>query len=166
MKMSPYLRLVTRAGLLVALAILGIANVPQARADTMTLLADTTMVTGTQSAVFSFTAPSAGTITATLQNLNWQKPLSSLTFSATSGANIMSSWDATGSKVETFQVTGGNYFAHILATTADAMDVGLYSLNLSFSAQSPVPLPASSWMLVAGIFGMFLFSRARRSLGL
>jgi hypothetical protein len=77
----------------------------------------------------------------------------------------MSSWDATGSKVETFQVTGGNYFAHILATTADAMDVGLYSLNLSFSANA-VPLPASSWLLVTAIFGMFLFSRARRSLGL
>jgi hypothetical protein len=166
MKMSPHLHraVITRAGLLVALAILGIANVPQARADTMTLLADTTMVTGTQSAVFSFTAPSTGTITANLQNLNWQKPLSSLTFSATSGADVMSSWDATGSQVETFQVTGGNYFAHIMATTADAMDVGLYSLNLTFTPS--VPLPASSWLLVTGIFGMFLFSRARRSLGL
>jgi hypothetical protein len=166
MKMSPYLRLVTRAGLLVALAILGIAHVPQARADTM-LLSDTTMVTGTQSAVFSFTAPGAGTITANLQNLNWQVPLSALSFSATSGSDVMSSWDASNSKVETFQVTAGNYFAHILATTGAPSDVGLYSLNLSFSgATSPVPLPASSWMLVAGIFGMFLFSRARRSLGL
>jgi hypothetical protein len=166
MKMSRYLRLMPRAGVLVALAIICMTPVTQARADMM-LLADTTMVTGTQSAVFSFTAPSAGTITATLDNLNWQKPLSALSFSATSGTNVMSSWDATGSMVETFQVTGGNYFAHIMATTADAMDVGLYSLNLSFAGgTSPVPLPASSWMLVAGIFGMFLFSRARRSLGL
>lgn len=165
MKMSPHLhRIATRAGLLVVLAILGMAHVPQARAD-MVLLADTTMVTGTQSAVFSFTAPSAGTITANLQNLNWQIPLSSLTFSATSGPNVMSSWDATVSKVETFQVTAGNYFAHILATTGASDDVGLYSLNLSFTP-SAVPLPASSWLLVTGIFGMFLFSRTRRSLGL
>jgi hypothetical protein len=140
------------------------AHVPQARADMM-LLADTTMVTGTQSAVFSFTAPTSGTVTATLQNLDWQKPLSSLTFSATSGPNVLSSWDATGSRVETFQVTAGNYFAHILATTADAMDVGLYSLNLSFSP-SAVPLPASGLLLVTGIFGLFVFSRTRRAQGL
>jgi hypothetical protein len=164
MKMSRYLRLMPRAGVLVALAIICMTPVTPARAGMM-LLADTTMVTGTQSAVFSFTAPSAGTITATLDNLNWQKPLSALSFAATSGTNVMSSWDATGSMVETFQVTGGNYFAHIMATTADAMDVGLYSLNLSFSANA-VPLPASSWMLMTGILGMFLFSRARRSLGL
>jgi hypothetical protein len=139
-------------------------HVTQARAETMTLLADTTMVTGTQSAVFSFTAPSAGTITATLDNLNWQKPLSSLSFMASSGTNVVSTWSANGSMVETFQVGAGNYFAHILATTADTMDVGLYSLNLAFSP-SAVPLPASSLLLVMALFGMFVVSRARRSLG-
>jgi hypothetical protein len=124
MKMSRFLRLIPRAGLLVALLSLCMTHVTQARAETMTLLADTTMVTGTQSAVFSFTAPSSGTVTATLDNLNWQKPLSSLSFMASSGTNVMSSWMATDSKVETFQVTAGNYFAHILATTADNLDVG------------------------------------------
>jgi len=164
MKISRYLRLIPRAVLLVALAALCMTHVTQARAETMTLLADTTMVTGTQSAVFSFTAPSAGTITATLDNLNWQKPLSSLSFMASSGTNVVSTWSATGSMVETFQVGAGNYFAHILATTADTMDVGLYSLNLSFSP-SAVPLPASSLLLVMGLFGMFVVSRARHSLG-
>jgi hypothetical protein len=164
MKMSRYRGLIPRAGLLVALAALCMTYVPQVRAETMTLLADTTMVTGTQSAVFSFTAPSSGTVTATLDNLNWQKPLSSLSFQATSGSNVMSTWSANGSMVETFQVGAGNYFAHILASTADTWDVGLYSLNLSFSP-SAVPLPASSLLLVIGIFGMFVLSRARRSLG-
>jgi hypothetical protein len=164
MKMSRYLGLIPRAGLLVALAALLVAHVPQARAETMTLLADTTMVTGTQSAVYSFTAPSAGTITATLDNLNWQKPLSSLSFMASSGTNVMSTWSETGSMVESFQVGAGNYFAHILATTADKWDVGLYSVNLSFS-QNAVPLPASSLLLLTGIFGLFLVSRNRRSLG-
>jgi hypothetical protein len=164
MKMSRHQRLIPRAGLLLALAALCMTHVTQARAETMTLLADTTMVTGTQSAVFSFTAPSAGTITATLDNLNWQKPLSSLSFMASSGTNVVSTWSANGSMVETFQVGAGNYFAHILATTADTMDVGLYSLNLAFSP-SAVPLPASSLLLVMALFGMFVMSRARRSLG-
>jgi hypothetical protein len=139
-------------------------HVTQARAETMTLLADTTMVTGTQSAVYSFTTPSAGTITATLENLNWQKPLNSLSFMASSGTNVVSTWSASGSMVETFQIGAGNYFAHILATTADPWDVGLYSLNLSF-ATNAVPLPASSLLLLTGIFGLFLVSRNRRSLG-
>jgi hypothetical protein len=51
-----------------------------------------------------------------------------------------------------------------MATTADSMDVGLYSLNLSFTP-SAVPLPASSLLLLTGIFGLFLVSRNRRSLG-
>jgi hypothetical protein len=149
--------------MLALVAALGMAHMPQARADIM-LLADTTMVTGTQSAVFSFTAPSDGYVTANLQNLNWQKPLSALGFQATSGSSVLSSWSGSNSKVETFQVTAGNYFAHIMATTADSMDVGLYSLNLSFTP-SAVPLPASSLLLLTGIFGLFLVSRNRRSLG-
>jgi len=140
------------------------AQAPQARADMM-LLANTTMVTGTQSSVMSFSAPTEGYVTATLQNLNWQKPLSALSFQATSGADVLSSWSGPdASKTETFKVTAGNYFAHIVATTADEFDVGLYSLNLSFTP-SAVPLPASSLLLLTGIFGLFLVSRNRRSLG-
>jgi hypothetical protein len=164
MKLSHYLKFLPRAALLALVATLGMAHIPQAHADMM-LLADTTMVTGTQSAVFSFTAPADGYVTATLQNLNWQKPLSALSFQATSGTSVMASWAGPDSKSQTFQVTGGNYFAHIVATTADAFDVGLYSLNLSFSPNA-VPLPASSLLLLTGIFSLFLVSRNRRSFGL
>ena len=146
------------------LAALGIAQAPHARADMM-LLSNTTMVTGTQSSVMSFSAPGDGYITATLQNLPWQKSLDALSFQATSGADVLSSWsgkDAT--KTETFQVTAGNYFAHIVATTADEFDVGLYSLSLTFTPNA-VPLPASSLLLLTGIFGLFLVSRNRRSFG-
>src|SRR4051812_33601471 len=80
----------SRAAMLVVLAALGMAQAPQARADMM-LLANTTMVTGTQSSVMSFSAPSDGYVTATLQNLNWQKKLSALSFQATSGADVLSS---------------------------------------------------------------------------
>jgi hypothetical protein len=150
---------------LAALAAFGMAKAPEARADMM-LLSNTTMVTGTQTAVLSFTAPSDGYVTATLKNLDWQQKLSSLGFQATSGLNVLESWTSSAdSKTETFKVTAGNYFAHILATTPDKMEVGLYSLNLSFSP-SAVPLPASSVLLLTGIFGLFLVSRHRRSLGL
>jgi len=157
-------KLLPRAGVLALLAALGMAQAPQARADMM-LLSNTTMVTGTQSSVMSFSAPGDGYITATLQNLPWQKSLDALSFQATSGADVLSSWsgkDAT--KTETFQVTAGNYFAHIVATTADEFDVGLYSLSLTFTPNA-VPLPASSLLLLTGIFGLFLVSRNRRSFG-
>src|SRR3954462_14774197 len=108
------LQLLPRAGVLALLGGLGMAQAPQARADMM-LLANTTMVTGTQSSVMSFSAPSDGYVTATLQNLNWQKPLNALSFQATSGADVLSSWSgADSTKTETFKVTAGNYFAHIV----------------------------------------------------
>jgi len=161
---SRYFSSLPGAGVLALLAALGMAQAPQARADMM-LLSNTTMVTGTQSSVMSFSAPGDGYVTATLQNLPWQKSLDALSFQATSGADVLSSWsgkDAT--KTETFQVTAGNYFAHIVATTADEFDVGLYSLSLTFTPNA-VPLPASSLLLLTGIFGLFLVSRNRRSFG-
>jgi hypothetical protein len=164
MKLSRCFQSLPRVGVLALLAALGMAQAPQARADTL-LLSNTTLVTGTQSSVMSFTTPGDGFITATLQNLTWQKSLQALSFQATSGADVLASWsDSSPMKTETFKVTAGNYFAHIVATTADADDVGLYSLSLIFTPNA-VPLPASSLLLLTGIFGLFLISRNRRSLG-
>ena len=167
--LSHYLKFLPRAGLLAMLAAVGMTQAPKAHADSM-LMANTTLVTGTQTAVFSFTAPSDGYVTATLINQPWQKTLKSLSFEATSGTSSLSSWalpdpasdTTTEMQSETFQVSAGNYFAHIAASTWDAASVGVFSLNLSFA---PVPLPASSILLLTGIFGLFLVSRNRRSLG-
>ena len=152
----------TRGALLAALASLGLSQAPHALADTM-LLSDTTLVRGTSSAVFSFDAPSAGTVTATLSNLPWPSSLKTLEFAATTSTDVISSWSALDSANETrsesFLVGPGTYFAHIMAAAGDnALNLGLYSLNLTFST-NVVPLPASDWMLLAGVLVLFGLTR-------
>lgn len=143
-----------KLALVAPLALVALAGAPHARADNI-LLAQTTLVNGSVSTVDSFTAPGAGTVSVSLDSLNWPAPLSSLSFSATSASQVMASWNGTGlsSNVATFNVTGGTYFTHILATAGGSLDVGLYSMLLTFTPSGsppPVPLPGSGWLLLTG----------------
>jgi len=151
-----------RGAVLASLAFLGLSQAPHALADTL-LLADTTLVRGNSSAVFSFDAPSAGTVTATLSNLPWPKSLTTLNFAATTSSDVISSWSALDSsnetRTESFLVGPGTYFAHIMAAAnTDGLKMGLYSLNLTFSP-NVVPLPTSDWMLLAGVLVLFGLTR-------
>lgn len=156
--------LTLKMGVLVPLALLCLSVTSHAHADTV-LLADTTMVTGSESAVFSFNAPTTGMVTAQLLNLPWPERLSALDFTATTANSVVSSWSAPTSASESFLVTPGTYFAHIMATTAGgALDAGLYSLTLTFSP-STVPLPATDWMLVIGVLVLFGLTRVLSAFG-
>jgi hypothetical protein len=161
MKTTRFPRLVPRAGWLMALALFCLALTPHARAATM-LLSDMTMVTGSEAATFSFNTPGAGTVTWNLQNLAWPQPLSlsALSFAATTSNSVVSYWNMStpdAGKVDQFQVTGGSYFAHVMATANGAWDLGVYSLNLTFTPT--VPLPASEWMLLIGVLILFGLTR-------
>lgn len=162
MKMRKFLKL----GLLAPLTLAGLAVTPHAWADSI-LLAQTTLVAGTESTVDSFTTSSAGTVSVTLQNLNWPTQLTALSFSATSASQVLASWNATGSSITgmttTFDVGAGTYFAHIMATAGGALNLGLYSMLMTFSPGTPtVPLPASGWMLLTGMFVLVGLARAAR----
>jgi hypothetical protein len=131
------------------------------------LLSDTTLVRGTSSATFSFATPSAGTVTATVSNLPWPSSLKTLDFQATTASETISSWSALDSNqtgTESFAVGQGTYFAHIMAVAQGDLDLGLYSLNLTFSP-NVVPLPTSNWMLLAGILVLFGLTRVMGMFG-
>ena len=140
------------AGLVTVSALLGLAAGPAARADQI-LVAQTSMITGTVSTVDSFTAPGNGTVTIQLANIPWPAALSSLSFFASSATQVLASGTVpdpvgpqSGTLLQTFQVTPGTYFAHITGTAApSSMDLGLYSMQVSFAPA--VPLPAAGWML-------------------
>jgi hypothetical protein len=163
MKMRKFLKL----GLLAPLALVGLAVTPHAWADSI-LLAQTTLVAGTESTVDSFTTSGAGSVTVTLQSLNWPTQLSALSFSATSASQVLASWNGTGTTLTgsttTFDVGAGTYFAHIMATAGGALNLGLYSMMMTFSPNSTptVPLPASGWMLLTGMFVLVGLARAAR----
>jgi hypothetical protein len=156
----------SRGALLASVGVLGLSQAPHALADTM-LLSDTTLVKGTSSATFSFAAPSAGTVTATVSNLPWPSSLQTLDFQATTASDTLSSWSALGANqthAESFAVGQGTYFAHIMAVAQGDLDLGLYSLNLTFSP-NVVPLPTSNWMLLTGILVLFGLTRVMGMFG-
>jgi len=153
-----------KLALVAPVALAALAAAPHARADSI-LLAQTTLVTGSVSTVDSFTAPSAGKVTVDLTSISWPAALSSLSFSAASANKVLASWNGTGvsSDVATFDVAAGTYYTHILATAGGTLDVGLYSMLLTFSpSTSTVPLPASGWMLLTGLFVLAGLARSVR----
>ena len=153
-----------KLALVAPLAVAALATAPHAYADTI-LLAQTTLVNGNVSTVDSFTAPTAGTVTVSLQSLNWPASLNALSFSATSASQVLASWNGTGlsSNTSTFDVAAGTYFTHVMASAGGILDLGLYSMMLTFSPNAPaVPLPASGWMLLTGIFVLVGLTRAVR----
>jgi hypothetical protein len=154
-----------KAALAAPLALMALAAAPHARADSI-LLAQTTLVSGSVSTVDSFTTSTAGQVTVSLQSLNWPASLNALSFSATSSSQVLASWNGTGltSDSATFDVAAGTYFTHVIATAGGALDLGLYSMMLTFTPNtSPtVPLPASGWMLLTGLFVLAGLARVIR----
>jgi hypothetical protein len=100
----------------------------------------------------------------TLNSLAWPTPLKALSFSATSANQVLTSWDMSSSQPTPFDVGAGTYFAHIMATADGALDLGLYSMMITFTPS--VPLPASGWMLLTGMFVLAGLARAVRPLEL
>jgi hypothetical protein len=102
-----------------------------------------------------------------VSNLPWPDSLKTLDFQATSASATLSTWSALDSNqthTESFLVGQGTYFAHILAIAQGDLDMGLYSLNLTFSP-NVVPLPTSNWMLLTGILVLFGFTRVMGMFG-
>jgi hypothetical protein len=156
-----------KLALLAPLALTVLAVAPHARADSIPLLRQVTLVSGTESTVNSFTAPSAGTVTVNLQTLNWPASLNALSFAATSATQVLASWNGTGlsSDTATFDVAAGTYFTHVIATAGGSLDLGLYAMLLTFTPTGgppPIPLPASGWMLLTGLFVLAGLARAIR----
>lgn len=148
------------------LALAALAAAPHANADSI-LLAQTNLVSGSVTTDNSFTVNKAGAVTVTLESLAWPASLGALSFSATSASQVLASWNGTGlsSDTATFDVAAGTYFTHVFAAASGTLNLGLYSMLLTFTPTSgppTVPLPASGWMLLTGIFVLAGLARAVR----
>jgi hypothetical protein len=157
MKTTQHVRPRAATGLLALSAlVLGLSTAPAVHADQI-LVAQTSMINGTVSTVDSFTAPGTGTVTIQLADIPWPAALSSLSFFASSATQVVASGTVpppngalSGTLLESFQVTPGTYFAHITGTAAPGpLDLGLYSMQVSFAPA--VPLPAAAWLLGGGL---------------
>ena len=154
-----------KLALVAPLAAAALSVAPHAWADSI-LVQQSTMVNGSESTTDSFTTTGAGTVTVTLTDTGWNAPLSALSFSANSATGVLASFNAVGLTSDTaqFVVNGaGTYFANIMATAGGAMDLGLYSLKMTFSPNMPsVPLPSTGWLFLTGLFALVGIARAVR----
>jgi len=153
--MSTTLRMRPRAArrVLAVSALLGLGAGQVGLADQI-LVAQTNMISGTVSTVDSFSAPGTGTMTIELSNIPWPTTLSSLSFFAGTASQVLASGSLSSSTgpqlTESFQVTPGTYFAHVTGTAPSGpLDLGLYSMQVSFAPA--VPLPAAAWLLAGGL---------------
>jgi hypothetical protein len=154
-----------KAGVLAPLALVCLAAAPHARADSV-LLAQTSIVSGTESSLETCSVPKSGTVSISLESLSWptQTSMSALSFAVTSSSQVLASWNGSGltGDTATFDVGAGTYYAHITGTASSAgLGLGLYSVLMTF-APSAVPLPSSGWMLLTGLFVLAGLVRAVR----
>lgn len=145
------LKVLLRHAAMLAVATLALAGAArEARADTI-LLEQSGLISGHQSFVYSFATPGSGTLSVRLSNLDWPERLASLSFALTTATGVLHSVAEPGDF--SFDIgTAGALYAHVAGTAQGSLDLGLFSLRISFQpAASPVPLPAGIWMLLAGI---------------
>jgi len=168
--MKKWMRMGSGIALTSLVAAFSLGFTPTAAAETL-LKAATTMVYGTSADTYSFNAPSAGTVTAQVSSVPWPVPLTALSFSVTTATDVLPSLHPSAAQpaafamsdpqAETFQVGPGTYFAHVMATAGGSLDLGLYSIILTFTP-SAVPLPAAGSLLLMGVVVLLALRRTMR----
>jgi hypothetical protein len=144
--------------MLAALLLLAALLAPRAHADTV-LVGQTTMISGSFSGVYTFSTAGAGTLNLRLENVAWPERLAALSCNLYDHDTLLGSLATDG--VLSIEIAGrGTYFSHLFAQAAGALDLGLFSLNISFQPRiDAVPLPAAGWLLLSAL-GLFGFKRA------
>jgi hypothetical protein len=129
------------------------AAVTGAPAHGSVVLAESATVYAQQTNNYSFSAPGAGTLDVTLTDLDFSEPLSSLGMSLSSASTTLGTLSTGGSFL--VPITGPlalSAFVTADANPAGPLDLGGYSLNISFTPlSSPVPLPAAGFLFLGGV---------------
>lgn len=147
------------------LLLLAVTQVPSARAE-MLLSGGTQMINGTQTYTLSFVAPSSGTLSVELAAIPWSErvgTITNLSVAMTSATELLG--NALASEPLQFSVGGpGALFAHISGTVQGGLEIGLFSVRITFTP-SAVPLPAAAWLLTSalGFFFCLPILRSRRN---
>lgn len=143
-----------------ALALISIAHPQRTKADTLgdtSLLQQTTLVFSQQTNLYSFDAPSAGTLSISLKDWGFPLPLQQLTASILSQDQVLGSLDPSGTSGWQFDVpiqSGGLFDAFVAAQAGnfDGLQFGAYSMSIDFQpSASPVPLPPALDLLLGGM---------------
>ena len=153
-----------RSGVLVA-ATFGLLCFNAAHADAM-LVSDTGEIRGTttNTVSYSFNVSGPGSVSVSLVDVGFNSALSNLSLTLAGSKPL---GQLTGAGAETFDISGaGTYFAYVTgqATSPSSglhLNLGLYSLNISFSPLAAVPLPPGFALMASALACMALLLRGR-----
>jgi hypothetical protein len=122
------------------------------------LLDQTSLVYSTQSSLYSFTAPSSGSLAIHLYDLAWPSAMTELTLSVLSPDAVLGSLSQPG-ELDLQLTQGATLYAYVVgqADALSGLGMGMYSLHVDFTPlASPVPLPKPIWLVLTGLALMAL----------
>jgi hypothetical protein len=154
-------RATRRLGAGLALVLWTILAGPQARAETLETA--TNLFSGSQATDYTINVPTAGALDVTLTDLDWPAPLGNVTLSLTTAKSVLQPMSETGNDPVFSITTPGNYYVHVLGQAGGALNLGAYSLAVTFQPNA-VDLPASVWLFLGGLAGLVGLMRFRASL--
>jgi hypothetical protein len=138
-----------------ALVLAAMALVPAAHAESVLLASGASLSSGKQSWTSELAIQSAGRLTVQVTDLGVPltivERLQSLSFSVANNTSVLGSYGGAG--LLTLDIDSpGLFFLNIAAVpSANRFNLGLVSWNAVFEPTAPVPLPASLWLLIAGV---------------
>ena len=157
---------VARLATLCVLAVAALVTTPAARAESV--IAAGSVFGGKQTVSTELQVTTAGRLTVQVSDLG--VPLSivermnSLSFSIVGDNAVFGSLDHAG-KVEVDLRTPGTYMMFLACVPGGKFNLGLVSWNVMLEAfERPVPLPATFWLLIAGVAWAIFMQRNRASL--
>ncbi len=96
---------------------------------------DAPLISGTQSYVYSINAPSAGSFSVQMRDLNFLAALSELGIAVATSTGLVGKLEGAGEM--DFDISGpGNYYAIVFGKSAGRLDVGQLWFSLAFSPLS------------------------------
>ena len=134
----------------------------EAHADTL-VLAESGLIIGQGTDSYSFDASNAGTLSLTLTDFKWPtNSFTDLTLQIASASGILETLNGSGQA--SVQLSGpGTYYAYVTGTAgASSLGINMGAFGLTGTLTSPVPLPTSISLLLAGGLAM-LWSMRRRA---
>jgi len=139
--------------MLCTLAVAAWLSMPAARAESV--LAAGSVFGGKQMISTELHVDTAGRLTVQVTDLGVPMSivdrLNSLSFGITNGGAVLGSWDETGA-VHLDLHTPGTYMMFLACVPGGRFNLGLVSWNVVLeSFETPVPLPATFWLLIAGV---------------
>jgi len=144
-----------------ALTLLVIAGIGST-ASAETLLAATSLISGSQTVTSAFDVDAPGTLTVHLTDLDWPEKLGSLSFALVNSTTVLTSFTDTGTV--SFDVAAPGSFTAIVSgnvQSGSALHLGAYSLQVDFVSQ--VPVPATGLLLASALAGLLGLAQWRGS---